>query len=313
MGCDSTNTLSKTAKKKDVQDFLSILGYIEYSHNYYIYYDRKGKEQVSGVSASISNDSPIKVHTHTTTSRSIKDHEIHNWTIKQLRNRFGGVFNSDFGQNRYLQFDGTIRREAEAGCYSAYFDFLNNIATIHGFLMIVKKSENDFPIIDSFKEINPLISTTNIGLPFMISILEEYLRSTYISILMYSSNKKDIFKKSNIQTEELIEVTENNLAIEELISRFKSFQSVELINKHFKELNSELSFLDTLIRNNPRIKYADRLNAIISKRHKLIHRFQMDYDYTIKEFEKDLEIIEEIVHLFYDRIIEIHKWIERDE
>lgn len=312
MGCDSTNILSKTTNKKDVQGFLIILGYEKYSPNYFVHYDRKSREQITGVSVTISGKSPIQVHTRTTIWRSIKDHEIHNWTIKQVKGRFGGHFNSDEGKNRYLYFNGVERRQAEAGCDLAYYDFRNNIAIVHGFLMIIKNSENKFPIHEITKAYNPVISSINISLPFLISILEEYLRCCYISLLKHSSNKKDIFKKANIQTEELIEVAENKSSIEEVISRFKSFQNSELINKNFKEIRSDLSFIDTLKRFHPRRKYYEKLNKIIEKRHNLIHRFKMDYDYTMKEFELDLNLIEKVVQLFHDRIIELYKWNKRE-
>ena len=312
MGCDCTNTLLKTAKEKDVQDFLGILGYEKYSHNCYFYYDKKSRVQITGITAFISDNLPIQVHTRTTVWRSIKDHEIHNWTIKQLRNRFGGYFYSDKGKNRYLKFNNIARRGADAGCDLAYFDFRNNFATLQGFLQIIKNNEKQYPIDDITKQYNPLISSTNIGLPFLISILEEYLRDSYISLLKYSSNKKEILKKSNIQTEELIEVAENRLSIENVISRFKSFQNIELINRNFKEIRNDLSFIDTLKRFNPRLKYDQKLIAIITKRHNLIHRFQMDYDYSIKEFEKDLKLIEKVVQIFYDKIISIHNWEKRE-
>lgn len=312
MGCHNTNTLSNTAKKKDVQDFLSILGFEKYSHNYFFYYDRKSREQITGVSATILDKKPIQIHTWTTIWRSIKDHEIHNWTIRQLKNRFGGHFNSDEGKNKYFHFDSVVRRKAEAGCDLAYYDFRNNIATLHGFLSIVKNSEKKFPIDDVTRQYNPLISSTNIGLPFIISVMEEYLRCAYISLLMYSPIKKDIFKRTNIQTEELFEVAENHSSIEEVISRFKSFQNVDLINKNFKEIRNDLSFIDALKRNNPRRKYDVKLNSIISKRHNMVHRFQMDYAYTIKEFERDVNLIEKFVQIFYDRIILLYKWNKRD-
>lgn len=312
MGRDTTNILSPTAKKKDLQDFLIILGYEKHFHDYFFYYDKKSREQITGVSATINNKLPIEVCIRTTFWRSIKDHEIHNWTVRQLRNRFGGDFKSDEGKNKYLKYDGVIRRKAEAGCALAYHNFQNNITILHGFLSIIKNSEKKFPLYEFTTMYNPLISSTNIGLPFMISVMEEYLRSVYISLLLYSPIKKDIFKRTNIQTEELFDVAENNSTIEEVISQFKSFQNISLINKNFKELNNNLSFIDTLKRFNPRQKYDEKLTIIITNRHNIIHRFQMDLAYTIKEFERDLNLIEKVVQIFYDRIISLNKWNKRD-
>ncbi|MGZ5243923.1 MAG: hypothetical protein ACXWEY_11570 [Bacteroidia bacterium] len=312
MGCDCFNTLSPTARKKEVQDFLTILGFEKYSHDCFAYFDKKSREQITGVSATIINKRPIVVFTRTNIWRTIKDHEIHNWTIKELKNRFGGHFDSDEGKNRYLKFSGSQRRKAEAGCDLAYYDFRNNIATLHGFLSIIKNSEKSHPIDDITRYFNPLIASSNIGLPFMISVMEEYLRAAYISLLIYSPNKKEIFKRANIQTEELFDVTENKSTLEEVIARFKSFQNIELINKNFKEFSNDLSFIDTLKRYNPKRKYHEKLATIIVKRHEMIHRFSMDFQYTLTEFKRDLDLVEKVVQIFHDRIIAYYKWNKRE-
>ncbi|MBW7676170.1 hypothetical protein [Chryseobacterium chendengshani] len=312
MGCDNTNYLPITTNIKDLQEFITLLGYEKHSKDYYFQYDKNTKEQITGISLTIKKEEYLQVHTRTTIWRSIKDHEIHNWTIKQLRKRFGGFFISDEGKSKYLWFGGTERRKDEAGCDLAFYDFKNNIATIHGFLQIVERNKEDYPIHDITRYYNPLISSLNIGLPFLISILEQYLRDTYISLLKYSSKKKEIFKKSNIQTEELFDVTENKISIEEVIARFKSFQNLDLITKNFKEIDIQINFTDTLKRKNPKLKYYEKLESIITKRHFLIHRFEMDYYYTTEQFKKDLKLIEKIVTIFYDRIIEVKSWNKRD-
>ena len=312
MGCDSINFLPKSVNKKEVQEFLLILGYKKVSHDYFYYFDRINREQITGVGASISETRPYEIHLRTNIWRTIKDHEIHNWTIRQIKKRFGGDFQSDEGKNRYLNFSGVERRKAEAGCDLAYFDFSNNITTIKGFLNIIKYSENTHSIHEIPKLINPIISSTNIGLPFLISVMEEYLRNCYISLLRYSPEKRNILKKSNIQTEELYEVAENHSSIEEIIARFKSFQNIDLINRNFIEIRKELVFIDSLKRYHPRRKYHEVLKNIIEKRHKMIHRFQMDYNYGISEFEKDIRTIEKVIQIFHDRIIDLYNWNPRD-
>ena len=312
MGCDSKNFLPKNVTKKDIQEFLQLLGYEKTSSNYFFQYDKFSREQITGIGAEISNTKPYVIHLRTTIWRSVRDHEIHNWTIKQLKKRFGGYFESDEGKNRYLWYSGVERRKSEAGCDLAFYDFKNNIVTMRAFLRILKNSSKEYPIDDISRYYNPLISSTNIGLPFLISVMEEFLNGCYISLLKYSDLKKTILKKSNIQNELLIEVAEKESSVEEVVCRFKSFQNIDSINKNFRELNSKLNFTDSLKRFHSRRKYHEKLSNIIEKRHLLIHRFQIDHDYTVTDLEKDINTIEKIVQIFYDRIIEIYGWNKRD-
>ncbi len=298
--------LSETSKIKDVYDFLIVLGFKKYDrYNYYLY-DKRTMQQKEPVWAMVLPNFPIEVITQTDEDCSIKDFEIHNWTVRQLKRRFGGYFKSRQGRNRYPHFEGVKRRNAEAACYLAYYYFKYDIGTLRDFLSVLKKSENSFN--EFHNDNSPLISSTNLGLPFIVTSMEEYLRNTYVALLIYAPNKREIYKSSKIITEELTEVSNNNISIEEVFSRSKSFQNTDRINENFKELIKGLNFVDALKRYNPRFKYLDKLNQIIEKRHNLIHRFQLDIKYTIKDFERDLFLIENIVRIFYIRIIEINKW-----
>jgi hypothetical protein len=298
--------LSKTTKMKDVLEFLSLLGFEKYDHYRYFYFDIKSREQISSAWAMVLNNEPIEVHVQISDEHTIKDFEILNRSIRQLRKRFGGYFISNLGKNRYLQYDGVVRRKSEAACYIAYLYFKNDVKILYDFLSILKNSESKYDSI--YVDSSPLISSTNIGLPFLITIMEDYLRNTYIALLTFSSFKKEIFKNSKIDNSELFEALQSNSGVEEVFARSKSFQSINRIDESFKELIKKLSFSDTLKKYYPKRNYLDKLNQIIEKRHKIIHRFQLNYKYSIGDFERDLILIEKIVKVFYNRIITLQNW-----
>lgn len=137
MGCDAINYLPKNCKKREVEEFLYLLGYEKLPPRSsltgnaisYYFYKEENYKYVAGVLSEVyltKKGSP-RVETHTSIWRSRHDSDFHNWTIKQLKKRFGGYFVSDEGKNRYLKYDSPYIEKAEGGCYRAYSYFSENI------------------------------------------------------------------------------------------------------------------------------------------------------------------------------------------
>ena len=314
MGIYSVNFFPTNTKKNQVAEFLEILGYKKVSGNHLFYYEENNLEQVTAVVADIINSKRegLQVQISTTIWRSIFDHEIHNLTIKRLKQRFGGHFSTSDGMNRYLVFDGIIRRKDEAACHLAYFHFSNNLSNIKYYLQTLRSA---FPFtkplpIDDYN--NPVSTHTTIGTPFLVTILEEYLRSAYIGLLTYSDKKKVIFKSARISNELLFDVTLKEITLEKVIAQSKSFQNIAQINLNFKEINDKVNFIDILNRNNPQSNYLERLNSLIELRHKIIHEAVRVPNYSIENFQENINLIGEVVSLFYSQLQKSYGWQDHD-
>ncbi|MDE3236116.1 MAG: hypothetical protein KGO81_09195 [Bacteroidota bacterium] len=309
MGISSANYLPKEIKESQVAEFLKLLGYKRVTKSHFYFYDDNNLEQVTPIVADIvrNKDKELKVEITTTIWRSIFDHNVHNSTIKQLRLRFGGHFVSAHGLNRYIVFEDIIRYKSEAACYLAYFHFKNNLTTISFYLDNQKEALSKYKPLPRGSS-SPFSTSVTIGLPFLVSILEEYLRSTYIGLLTYSDKKKEIFKSSRISNELLYDVTLKQSTMEKVIAQSKSFQNIVQLNSNFKEIDSNINFIDLLKRTQPRRKLLEKLSNLIENRHIIIHQAKTIEGYTVDHFKKDINLIETVVSTFYTRIRTIYKW-----
>ncbi len=310
MGIYSSNHLPKATNENQVAEFLQLLGFKRAVKNHLYYYDENNLEQVTAIVADIVRDKEkeLRVEITTTVWRSIFDHEVHNSAIKQLRLRFGGYFTTHMGLNRYIIYDDIVRRKSEAGCYLAYFHFKNNLSTISIYLNNQKDVLSKYKPHPKGVPFSPITTSTTIGLPFLVSILEEYLRCSYIGLLTYCDKKKEIFRSARISNELLYDVTINHLTVEKVIAQAKSFQNINQINSNFKEIDANINFVDLLKRTNPRGKLLEKLNNLIENRHIIIHQAKMIDNYTIDNFQKDINLIDTIVATFYARLRTVYKW-----
>lgn len=312
MGIYSTNYLPPETKKTQVVEFLKLLGFTQVTSSHLYHYNENNLEQVTAIVADLVKvgDKYLKVEITTTVWRSVSDHEIHNSTIKQLKLRFGGKFTTDSGPNKYLEYDDIERRKDDAGCNLAYFHFRSNLNKISVFLSQQKAVNIEYKIDGKKYRVNTAEANVTIALPFLVSILEEFLRNIYISLLTYSTKKKDIFKSSRISNELLYDVTTSDLTIEKVIAQSKSFQNIVQINSIFKELDSKINFIDLLKRTNPQKNNLERLENLIETRHVIIHQAKLSEGYKFEHFQNDIRLIEDIVVSFYSHLVKIYNWEE---
>lgn len=170
MGLLSINYLPPKTNKSQVSEFLQILGFKKITETHLYNYDENNLERVTDIVADITydKDKKIKVEITSTIWRSILDHEIHNFTIKQMKLRFKGNYWSSNGSNRYLVFDDVVRRKSEAGCYLAHFHFSNNLSRINYYIQTLRTQFGTFK--ESKKNYhNPASTHTTIGQPFLKS------------------------------------------------------------------------------------------------------------------------------------------------
>ncbi|WP_299261839.1 hypothetical protein [uncultured Aquimarina sp.] len=313
MGYDSSIYLNKETDIIEVKQFLKILNYEEFEENYYFYNNNDSEEHFTGVTLNIieENSEYLELHMRTTVWKTIYDNDYVNLTLKQISERFQGYFETEFGKNTIYEFDGIERKGAEVGCFTVFRNFNNNMTKPSVFLQFLEHEEmkNPVPIeIPILNEMNPVSIGINFTIPYLISVLEEYLRSTYIVLLKYSENKKDIFKSSRIISEDLFEVSEGFLSAEKIVARTISFQNINGINSAFKKISNDINLTNLLNSNKPENNYLERLENLIKFRHLIIHSNQTISYYSTNDLKNDISLIFDICDIFYENLIKIYNW-----
>ena len=324
MGYDCSNYLPPDVSRKDVEEFILLLGYTklprgEFSVKSHIdfYYNPDDYKYLDGVYASIcTNSEGLCVYTRCSIWRGRYDNDFQNYTIRQLKKRFGGYFISDRGKNRYFKDNGPYIDKEEGGCYQAYSKFIHKInlasSTVETWRKSVTKdcwysNVGKSPTIDS---LNPLIVTSNIVLPFLIATIEDYFRSIYIALLKYSPEKDAIIKDARIQTDELILVSKDEIKIEDAVARSRSFQNMRRINQSFREIDNRIDIHEIL--NKPyrrrRQSIYETFENIISHRHFIIHQAEIICNYTPQSLVNDINTTKAGIERIYLFLINLYGW-----
>jgi hypothetical protein len=233
MGYDSSIILPEKTSLKEVKQFLKLLRYQEIDRNFYFYNNNNSEEHFTGVELDICQTKPnIELHLRTTVWTTIADTEFVNLTLKEVSKRFGGYFRTENGKNKVYKFEGVVRRGAEAGCYTVFHTFQSNMAQPNIFFQHLESIEKDKPLTDMWviNKFHPTSIGMNITVPFLISVFEEYFRSTYVVLLKWSDKKKEILKSSKINSEDLADVADGLNSVEKLVARYISFQNLDSIN-----------------------------------------------------------------------------------
>lgn len=325
MGCDCTSYFPKGTKPADVEEFLLLLDFKRGRKGPFsgmlgtpfYYYKDDDYRHLTGLYVELywdnENKDQLKLWTRTTVWRSKFDSDLHNRTIRQLRKRFGGYFESDYGRNRYFQFDGPVREKAEAGAYKAFSLFHSNIQRVDHFISFAKLlDEDNYKIqnIDFIDSRNPRILSANVLIPFIVSAIEDYFRSLYIALLRYSPAREKIIQNARLQGVEIAAIDRGELTVPEAVAKWMNFQDMAKVHTAFKELNAKYDVHGLLKRPYGRRKesFWDVINRLISHRHALIHRAELQADYQPTRLQSDLRLVEKAIWRIYDELIKQNGW-----
>jgi len=269
-----------------------------------------------GVYAELSFSDPkrLMVYTRTNIWRSRSDTDLHNHTVRQLKNRFGGSFESDNGKNRYLTNDDPYIEGAEAGCHQTYSRFASNIKTLTLALETFQTAKTGIdwakatgvPPLDA---INPLVLLSNIAVPFLVSTIEDFFRSAYVALLKYSHNRESIVKDSRISGDDLILISNGQTTIEEALARTRSFQNMKRIIQSFREIDRRID-IGAVLRKPYRTNASiyDTFERVISHRHMMIHRAEIITNYTPTKLLHDIDPVCQGIRRFYLSLVDLYGW-----
>ena len=310
MGYDSTNFVPISTSKKHIIDFIKLLGYVGRGQNYY-YFKQEDYKYLYGVGLNIHQDNDKwLIHTRTPIYCSDYDLAFQNYTIRQIRQRFGGSFMTDEGTNIYFSEDEKKLSGAESGCYFAYFRLHNLFSYIHGLLMDYTEDENRQRGFDLFGTPSSTTLLANITTTYISSIIENYFRELYVALLTYSDKKESIFKTARIDSSDLLDVSAQKITFEEAVALSFSFQNIHKVNNTFQTLDKNIKIHATLSKPYRRRKETlfATLDRILEHRHALIHRLSIDIHYSKEDIKKDINSVDTALERVYQHLCEVYNW-----
>jgi hypothetical protein len=239
--------------------------------------------------------------------------EQQNRTIRSLKRRFGGTFETDIGKGRYFPLDGGPPTPAQAGCHLAFQRFGEGFIKADIYLMHREFPQEQWKHIGKFEfldQMNPLLLSNNLLLPYLVSVLEDYFKSTFVALLRYSDRKELFLRGAWISSEHLLKISSGESSIEVVIAETLPFQRLSAICQHFKSLEPNLDLAGTLRKPYRRRKKSlfETLEEMVLRRHAFIYQGKFDTSFDNTEIERTLDNLEESVVRCYRRITDYYRW-----
>lgn len=311
MGNDACVYISKKQyTRKTVEELLYMMDYKKFGDVFYCGNDEEYK-YFSGVRVYKCDDTKEKMVYHIRTQIYCSGYDLkkQNDTIRCFKKYCNAWFISDLGKNRFFEAKRLIKG-AESGCFFAIQNLDNNFAFLEGSLeRFPEDYENEKKLMGLTGLPSPDVFNANVYLSYLCSLLEEYFRSTYIALLKYSDRKEKVLN-TKFSPQDLADISEGKETVEEVFSRTLSFQNIEKVVSNFKTLDSKLDIGKPLKEPYKRRKETlyEQINSIFERRHRMIHRIEIDINYTSKKLKKDINDIKVALKRVYIYICNQYGW-----
>jgi hypothetical protein len=303
---ETTNYLPKGVRKRHAAEFAELLGYRRagsYAHLgmpevvSMIYFEERDYKSWQTVELSIGEEKGVVyVHTRTRVGRSHYDFEMQNRTVQEFRRRFGGKAVRDGGNGEGYD-PGPPVPPAASGCHLAMQRLDWNLTRVNHYLSLgfvlpngqqfgkpFGPSEKIFP---QMRQLNPEVFISNVLITYLVSVMEDYFKSSYIALLTYAKRKPTILKGIRPSGEHLAQISAGTMMVEQIVAEGLSFQNLAAVGKHFADIDQKLDILAPLKRPYLRRKVSllDRLKELVDRRHALIHEMHVGIDFDREQLE----------------------------
>lgn len=322
MGYYTTTTFPLGTSKQTIVELLQLLDYkylnsytskekIKISH--YQWFEKHNYKSWDGISLDLFiQNKQVIIETGTTINLSYYDLEQLNKTLKTFRKLLKAEFVTSYGKNRYLNIELNKLGFAESGCAIAYNYFGNNFGRVRHYFESREYEKEPTQLtghylLDFF---NPKTLSNSLILTYLVSILEDYWKSTYIALLKYSTKKKSILKQQRITADRLYLVSNNELSIEEAFAESLNFSRISIVQDLFKKLDTNLKFFDALRKPISKSKKSiyDSLEEMVNIRNEIIHKAStpiiLDNDYIIELINN----LQDCIEIFYEQLTDLYNW-----
>ena len=166
-----------------------------------------------------------------------------------------------------------------------------------------------FDVNDVFPEVEPRTIARNLSVPFLVAIMEEYFRATFVALATYNENRNKVFSGIRLTAAELVPFN-STVSMVEAIAQRLSFQDLKKVHSHFRALDDKVDILGWLRKPYRRRKETpfDALTRLIEHRHALVHRAEVESRYGKEEAWRDIDIMLRGVHRIYLNLSKQYSW-----
>lgn len=320
-----------SATKTDLANHLTLLGYVKGKNpfkpgprgtEHFFWADHEYYKSTSGVDASVfpiddkgreawNIFSTWGIRTRTSIWASGFDKKFQNETVRQARKHFGGKFYNDhYGMNRYIIVQQELSTPASRGLFAVYtlvtgeLDKLEEALPKELFEKLQSPGstevDNDVGLLRLVRQNDPSRVIYNGLVPFLIAVLEYFLRESFEILLKYDSHAMSKVSDSNrkVSILEATALAQEKITIEQIISSWYSFQNLQSTQRAFEDTFG-ISIMKVI---NQRKKVRDKLpllsNALsnlINARHGIVHHYYLDYELDREQFLELIELIKTII------------------
>lgn len=259
------------------------------------------------------HDGIVYAETKTRVGRSYYDFHFQTWTAREIRRRFGGRLVED-GPEWFTP--GPPFPPAASGCHLAIEQLdwhLNRIEVFRvnsgaGSEISIKKASME--LMPFMRDLDPGVFLGNLLVPYVVSMIESYLKDSYIALLRYSPRKSTVLKGARLSGEQLAAISDGRISVEEAVAETMSFQRLSAVGKSFQELDPKLDILGVLRRPYRRRKRTllDDIDGLISKRHDLIHRMTLDRDVDAPKVYGILDDVHAAMNRIHRHLTDHYGW-----
>ena len=157
---------------------------------------------------------------------------------------------------------------------------------------------------------NPRLLSNNLLLPYLVSTMEDYFKSTFISLLRYSKKKDSFLKNVRLSSNHLVKISNGDLTVEEAVTENLPFQRISAISQHFRTIDPKIDIAGILRKpyRRRKKKLFDEIEEFVEKRHAFIHWGEMDTQFSDKSLKKLMKDLETSIIRCYKFITSHYGW-----
>lgn len=313
MGYDAYVHIKRGVSKQTVEKLLLMLNYQKKGEFFYCGNDKEYKH-FSGVQVWICDENEEERIYRVRSQIFASGYDLHkmNETIKCLKQYCSATFSSDYGKNKYFE-EISLISGAENGCYFAAERLLNNFSQLtHALSKYPEDVDAEKSMYDMYNILTPNMFNANVYSTYLCSLIEEYFKATYIALLKYSERKEKILNVK-FSPYDMVDISNGIKSVEEVFASTLSFQNIHKICLHFHALDNRLDIGIALKKpyHNRKKNLYDQIDDILERRHKLIHRLEIDEKYNAKELMRDIKDVTVAMRRVYSYLCTCYGWEEQ--
>ena len=251
------------------------------------------------------------LHTRTRVWASASDRQQQNSVIRSARRQFGGRFVNDSygGTNRYIPITLDLRDPVARGIYISYERVREKVSAVR--YALPKPQEGLERLVgtdlEALAKADPTRILYNALVPFALAAIEHFFSQAFKTLLKYDKGAQSRLLEHNRRLDivDVVSIRDGSKTLEDVVASWYSFQSIARIHAAFKEW-LDIDFWSILRRRRKigrRLPLLERkLNQLISFRHGVVHRFDVDLELKREQIEEILDLVMVVIDEFVSHL-----------